>query len=78
MAGPICAADHPQQNRMATCNKEAGDQHGEARRAFMSSCLADKKLAQQAKMKDCNARAVEKKGDERKVFMRDCLNREPG
>ena len=35
---------HSQQNRMKTCNVEAGKQdlHGDERRAFMSSCLKNK------------------------------------
>ena len=35
---------HSQQNRMKTCNVEAGkkDLHGDERRAFMSSCLKSK------------------------------------
>jgi hypothetical protein len=35
---------HSQQNRMKTCNVEAGkkDLHGDERRAFMSTCLKNK------------------------------------
>jgi hypothetical protein len=35
------SADSSQQNRMKTCNEEAGRQnlHGDERRSFMSSCL---------------------------------------
>ena len=71
----------PQQNKMASCNKEAGDKKGDERKQFMSQCLSakpaapatDKKTAQQERMKTCNADAKDKKGDERKKFMSECL-----
>lgn len=74
-------APTPQQNKMTTCNKEAGDKKGDERKQFMSQCLSakpaaaatDKKTAQQEKMKTCNAEAKDKKGDERKKFMSECL-----
>jgi hypothetical protein len=74
----------PQQQKMATCNKEAGDKKGDDRKKFMSECLkADsgaaagerKMTAQQQKMATCNKEAGDKKlaGDERKKFMSSCL-----
>jgi psiF repeat len=68
----------PQQNKMASCNAEAGKKElkGEERKAFMKECLsAGKASAQQSKMKTCNADAAKKelKGDERKAFMAKCL-----
>ncbi len=67
-----------QQNKMATCNKDAGDKKGDERKAFMKECLSakpDGKTAQQNKMKTCNEDAGKKalKGDERKKFMSECL-----
>ena len=64
-----------QQTRMGECNKEAGDKKGDERKAFMKSCLTNKKVAQQEKMKTCNKDAGEKKlkGEDRKKFMSDCL-----
>ena len=40
-SGHANGSGHSQQNRMKTCNVEAGkkDLHGDERRAFMSSCL---------------------------------------
>jgi hypothetical protein len=86
IATPALAADEPtaQQNKMKTCNAEAGkkDLKGDERKAFMKDCLsakpeapADGKTAQQNKMKTCNAEAGKKdlKGDERKAFMSSCL-----
>jgi hypothetical protein len=71
-----------QQERMATCNKQATGKTGDARKAFMSDCLkgdttADGKAlnSSQERMKSCNADATAKglKGDERKNFMSTCL-----
>jgi hypothetical protein len=76
----------PQQQKMKSCNADAGKQklEGDARKKFMSECLsADAPAAasgkeltpQQKKMKACNADAGKKKleGDARKTFMSDCL-----
>lgn len=70
-----------QQNKMATCNKDAGDKKGDERKAFMKECLSSKpkvseaQKAQQDKMKSCNAEAKGKTGDERKKFMSACLKK---
>ncbi len=63
-----------QQNKMATCNKEAGDKKGDERKAFMKTCLSAKPASQQSKMASCNKEAGDKKGDERKAFMKTCLS----
>ncbi|MFC7420372.1 PsiF family protein [Iodobacter arcticus] len=73
----------PQQEKMAACNKDAGTQSlkGDARKAFMSTCLkaapasAPAAMTQQDKMKQCNKDATGKKGDERKAFMSSCLKK---
>ena len=64
-----------QQNKMATCNHEAGDKKGDERKAFMQTCLSSKPVTQQDKMKICNEKATGKKGDERKAFMKECLSK---
>jgi hypothetical protein len=70
----------PQQQKMATCNKQAGEKKlaGEERKKFMSTCLSgdSKKMTQQEKMTQCNKEAGEKKlaGEERKKFMSSCLS----
>ena len=64
-----------QQSKMAACNKSAEGKKGDERKAFMKSCLSDKKTARQSKMKTCNKDATGKKGDERKAFMKDCLSK---
>jgi psiF repeat len=80
-------ADSTQQDKMKTCNAQAGDQKlaGADRKSFMKTCLsaggssapAGKVLtAQQQKMKSCNADAKTKglKGADRKSFMKTCLS----
>ena len=83
---PVSSEAAAQQNKMATCNKEAnekglGEGKGDERKAFMKECLSAKpaksaKTAQQEKMKACNKEAGEKslKGDDRKKFMSTCLS----
>jgi hypothetical protein len=78
---PAAMAATAQQNKMKTCNAEAGTKalKGDERKAFMSTCLSAKAPAaaptQQTKMKTCNVDASAKalKGDERKAFMSTCL-----
>jgi len=72
---------NPQQERMKTCNAEAGEKKlaGDERKAFMSTCLKGQGAApmtQQEKMKVCNKEAGAKalKGDDRKKFMSECLS----
>ncbi len=79
------AAQAAQRERMTSCNADAGTRKlaGDARKSFMSDCLAGKATAspdkeltpQQAKMKSCNADASAKslKGADRKTFMSTCL-----
>lgn len=80
-------AEGAQQNRMKSCNEDAGKKSlsGDARKDFMKSCLSGGEAAtpakgdvtpQQQRMKDCNAEAKSKemKGDARKTFMKSCLS----
>ncbi|KTT00736.1 PsiF family protein [Pseudomonas fulva] len=74
------AANTTQQEKMKTCNADATAQSlkGDARKAFMSTCLKKQvPQTQQEKMKTCNADATAKvlKGDERKAFMSECLKK---
>ena len=77
-------AQKKQQERMKDCNAQAKTKkmEGDARKAFMSSCLkgettakGDKMTGQQSKMAACNKDAADRKlkGDERKKFMSGCL-----
>ena len=82
-SGALAADDKkltPQQEKMKTCNAEAGDKKGDERKAFMSQCLKGgaMPMTQQEKMKKCNTDVSAKslKGDERKAFMSECLKGE--
>lgn len=81
-------AQKKQHERMAACNKQAGDKKlkGDERKKFMSGCLkgqgatagaapSSKQKAQQDKMGDCNKQANLKnmKGQDRQTFMSSCL-----
>jgi len=96
MLTPLCAsaqgtAPTTQQNRMKECNATAGTQKlsGDARRQFMSDCLAGRvpqggsaqggspaQAAQRQRMASCNATAAERKmsGTSRQDFMKSCLS----
>ncbi|HTT13787.1 MAG TPA: PsiF family protein [Burkholderiaceae bacterium] len=76
----------PQQQKMSDCSKQSAQKKlsGDARKAFMSTCLkgdttaapGDKHLSsQQQKMSECSKQAGDKKlaGDEHKAFMSTCL-----
>src|SRR3569833_1413708 len=75
VAGALLAtgawAETTQQERMKSCNADAGKQHlsGGAK-------PESKATAQQQRMNDCNAEASSKqmKGDARKAFMKSCLS----
>jgi uncharacterized surface anchored protein len=73
VATPVFAAENSQQERMKTCNVEAGDKKGDERKKFMSTCLSDKKKASDNKMAACNTKSKGMKADERKKFMSDCM-----
>lgn len=68
------------QQRMAACNKEAGDRKGDDKKEFMKNCLKAKKeaggakMSQQDRMRACNNQAAGKKGAERRQFMSACLS----
>ncbi|MBL8519651.1 MAG: PsiF repeat protein [Betaproteobacteria bacterium] len=75
IAGPAQAAENQQHARMRECNADAAGKKGDERKAFIQSCLADKKKKQQEKMTACNKDAGDKKGSERKKFMKECLSK---
>ena len=68
-----------QQEKMKTCNTQAGDKKGDERKAFMQKCLAAKPDAtpktQQEKMAACSKEGKGKKGDEYKAYMKECLSK---
>ena len=68
-----------QQNRMATCAKEAMGKKGDERRAFMKECLSTGKKAandpEAVKLKACKAEAKGLRGNERKDAIAQCVAR---
>jgi hypothetical protein len=52
-ATPSLTADNPQQQRMSECNTKAAGMTGDARKAFMASCLSNKP-PEPAKHPNCN------------------------
>jgi hypothetical protein len=64
----------PQQNKMGTCNKEAGDKKGDERKAFMKSCLSAKPAAAAASPA-CEKSAADKKlaGAAKGSHMKKCM-----
>jgi len=85
-AAATVAADQvtPQQAKMATCNKQAGDQKlsGDARKTFMSQCLsgnvstqATGATAATTKEQSCATDADQKKlaGAARTSFLKKCV-----
>lgn len=82
-AGSALAADTAkkptaQQERMKSCNKEAGDKglKKDERKAFMKSCLSGKPAEAEAAAPnaDCQAKAMEKKlaGAAKSSFIKKC------
>ncbi|MFC7477577.1 PsiF family protein [Dankookia sp. GCM10030260] len=88
LTAPAAAQPAPtaQQERMTSCNADAAAKTlaGDARKAFMSDCLAGRTTAaapppltaQQDRMKSCNAEAATKSlsGEPRQRFMSACLS----
>lgn len=70
------AADNKQQTIRAVCNQQAGDRIAKARKAFVRSCLREKReTPPQIKMASCNAQAKGLKGFAREKYMSDCLRK---
>jgi hypothetical protein len=68
----------PQQEKMAACNKEAGDKKGDERKAFMKQCLSAKPAATAGAAKaspECEKSADEKKlaGAARTSHLKKCM-----
>ena len=75
---PPSPAQAAQQQRMATCNEEAGQRSlsGDARKNYMSSCLSGK-MNQTTLMRVCNNQATQDKlsSDARKTYLGTCLKK---
>ena len=73
LATPAFPAENAQQERMKTCNAQAGEKKGDERKKFMSECLSAEKKKSDNKMAACNTKSKGMKADERKKFMSDCM-----
>jgi psiF repeat len=84
MASTTFAASHAaaapagkseQQNKMTTCNKDAGDKKGDERKAFMKDCLSAKGDKGMAASPACEKSADEKKlaGAARNSHVKKCM-----
>ena len=75
---PPSPAQAAQQQRMSTCNEEAGQRNlsGDARKSYMSACLGGK-MNQTTLMKVCNHQATQDKlnNDARKTYLGTCLKK---
>ena len=75
---PQSPAQAAQQQRMASCNADAGQRNlsGEARKSYMSACLGGK-MNQTTLMKVCNGQATQDKltSDARKTYLGTCLKK---
>jgi hypothetical protein len=71
-------AQAQQQQRMSTCNTEAGQRNlsGDARKSYMSACLGGK-MNQTTLMKVCNNQATQDKlsSEARKTYLGTCLKK---
>ena len=66
-------AENAQQERMKTCNTQAGDKKGDERKKFMSDCLSAEKKKYDSKMAECNAKTKGMKKDEANKTRSECM-----
>ena len=75
---PPSPAQAAQQQRMTSCNAEAGQRNlsGDARKSYMSACLGGT-MNQTMLMKVCNGQATQDKlsSDARKQYLGSCLKK---
>jgi len=75
---PPSPAQAAQQQRMTSCNEEAGQRNlsGDARKSYMTACLSGK-MSQTTLMKVCNNQATQEKlsSDARKTYLGTCLKK---
>ena len=81
VAAPAFAADatpaqNAQQEKMKDCNKQAEGKTGDARKAFMQSCLSAKPAPPpkaESKMSMCNKQTAGMSGDARSKAQSECM-----
>jgi hypothetical protein len=69
------AAMNPQQNKMKTCQAEAGDKklEGKARQDYVNECLKAKPAKAKSKMAECNAKTKGMKKEEADKARAECM-----
>ena len=82
-AAPAFAADPPkadapkaltpQQEKMKTCNAQAGDKKGDERKAFMKTCLSAAPAKPESKMAMCNKKTAGLAKEERAKAQSECM-----
>jgi hypothetical protein len=74
-AAPAAAAENSQQNKMKTCQAEAGEKklEGKNRQDYVNNCLKAKPAKPESKMAMCNKKTAGLKGDERSKAQSECM-----
>ena len=63
----------PQQEKMKTCNAQAGDKKGDERKAFMKTCLSAAPAKPESKMAMCNKKTAGMAKEERAKAQSECM-----
>ena len=63
----------PQQEKMKTCNAQAGDKKGDERKAFMKTCLSAAPAKPESKMAMCNKKTAGMNKEDRAKAQSECM-----
>jgi len=63
----------PQQEKMKTCNTQAGDKKGDDRKAFMKTCLSAAPAKPESRMAMCNKKTAGLAKEERAKAQSECM-----
>jgi len=63
----------PQQEKMKTCNMQAGDKKGDDRKAFMKTCLSAAPAKPESRMAMCNKKTAGMAKEERAKAQSECM-----
>lgn len=68
-------AENSQQNKMKTCQAQAGEKklEGSARQTYVNECLKAKPAKKESKMTECNRKTAGLKGEERSKAQSECM-----
>jgi hypothetical protein len=74
-AAPAAAptAANPQQEKMKTCNAQAGDKKGDERKAFMKTCLSAAPAKPESRMAMCNKKTAGMNKEDRAKAQSECM-----